>query len=1338
MRVLIVASILFISFTGLSQSWLDDYTTMSTKIFEGDFESARAIGEELKETLEKNGVNDTSYTNVLAGLSYTYHAYQEYDKAMQLSDQEIKLRKEQGDTNSQIYVESIYYNAIYHSYNNDFEGTVQSLEATYRAYERTGIGTEDQIISVRYQLASIYDGLQQYQKSEAHYLATEKYLEATVEPLDSTLLTVKNAISAVYFRQGKYDEAEPYYLHACNVVKRKVGEKTESYLLSLNSLGEFYIYAGKYEKAEKTFDKNAELSKEVYGDNSADYATSLNNLAVAKENLNKIDEAISIYKTVLNIKEEVFDTTSDYYALSLLNLGVAYERKGDIIAAEHYVKRALNTYRKIKPEISENHATTLSRYAAILGKKGQNTDALTYGLMAVNMQKELYGENHQGYCLSLQSYAMSVMNSGNFKNAESLFKECIELQTKVMGEEHPSTIVSFMCLAQVESELSKVEEAMASTLHAKELSKRVHGRKSPEYARALNTEANIYFQTHQYTKCRGAYNQALKLFKSVLGEDHLEYATVLNNIALFYTSIGDYNKSLEYLQQAMAIQKKHSSNPEALSGMIYTLNNFSNNYASMDDFAAAEKALNQSESIALDLLGDKHPDYTRIIMNKANLYADIGVYDKSISLYKKALATQEEVYGKNSIISATTLNNMATVYLYKAQSSNIDIKGAHEFAHQAIDLIDQAISITKNNHKGAGNLAADYNNLAECYRVLGEMDNAVANYDKAIAIERENGTEEAVIAVTQHNKALALLGAGENKKALEIAQAGIKVREEKYGVNSPVLRDAYLSLAQIYIHNSMMKEAGNILLTTKQIFEDEIETKFSYFSEKEKLAWLETNGVYLELNRMYAYSQQDENPEFLIKHAESELKLSGLLLRSSERMKHQITQSNDPELLQNFNAWQDAKRAFALSLDENLSEDSLQNMRNKIDLLEKTLSEQTKNTLIQDEVNLNSITQNLGENEYYVQFSSFNWTSDSITDRTYFALVYKNNDKQPDFIKLCSEHSILKHFNSKAATRKKGVDQLYGKGNTLNAALGKSLLDSLLSEMPLNSTVFYTPDGILHKISFAALAKDDSSYFSDNYNFVMINDPLSFFKNKRGDIDLQKFELIGAVDYGQDGDWKYLDGTESEIQTIHGILSSHNKEDRLRTQSNAKESTLLEDIAEFKPDALHIASHGFFYPDPDEIIVQEVVIEEDLAFRGSNSVAALSMHKNPMLRSGIVLAGANNVESNSEGILSAYEVAMADLSSLQLVVLSACETGLGDVSGSQGVYGLQRAFKMSGVNKLVMSLWQVPDKETAEFMTNFYRELSENKSVEEAFSLTQKGMKVKYDPYFWAAFTLVN
>ena len=96
------------------------------------------------------------------------------------------------------------------------------------------------------------------------------------------------------------------------------------------------------------------------------------------------------------------------------------------------------------------------------------------------------------------------------------------------------------------------------------------------------------------------------------------------------------------------------------------------------------------------------------------------------------------------------------------------------------------------------------------------------------------------------------------------------------------------------------------------------------------------------------------------------------------------------------------------------------------------------------------------------------------------------------------------------------------------------------------------------------------------------------------------------------------------------------------------------------------------------------------------------------------------------------------LRNTNLVVLSACETGLGDILGSEGVYGLQRAFKMAGVNYLIMSLWQVPDEETAEFMTTFYKHLTTSHDIRKSFKLTQQAMRKKYDPYYWAAFVLVD
>ena len=140
---------------------------------------------------------------------------------------------------------------------------------------------------------------------------------------------------------------------------------------------------------------------------------------------------------------------------------------------------------------------------------------------------------------------------------------------------------------------------------------------------------------------------------------------------------------------------------------------------------------------------------------------------------------------------------------------------------------------------------------------------------------------------------------------------------------------------------------------------------------------------------------------------------------------------------------------------------------------------------------------------------------------------------------------------------------------------------------------------------------------------------------------------------------------------------------------------------------------------------------------------------NPLMRSGLVFAGANDVwqkpvmntgekMKREDGVLTAAEVSTLDLRRTELVVLSACETGLGDIKGAEGVYGLQRAFKMAGVKYIIMSLWQVPDKETAEFMTTFYQYLDKTNDIKRSFYLTQMEMWKKYDPYFWGAFVLIE
>ena len=187
-----------------------------------------------------------------------------------------------------------------------------------------------------------------------------------------------------------------------------------------------------------------------------------------------------------------------------------------------------------------------------------------------------------------------------------------------------------------------------------------------------------------------------------------------------------------------------------------------------------------------------------------------------------------------------------------------------------------------------------------------------------------------------------------------------------------------------------------------------------------------------------------------------------------------------------------------------------------------------------------------------------------------------------------------------------------------------------------------------------------------------------------------------------------------------------------------------------KNNILHLATHGFFFDDPNKVRLEEkkeVIEFGAITFRGASrayGVTSFVNNENPLMRSGLVLAGANDVwvstekEESDDGVLTAQEVTQIDMRKNDLVVLSACETGLGDIKGSEGVYGLQRALKMAGVKNIIMSLWEIPDRETVEFMDLFYNKLLGTRDIGEAFYASQKEMRSKYDPYFWGAMVLME
>ena len=214
---------------------------------------------------------------------------------------------------------------------------------------------------------------------------------------------------------------------------------------------------------------------------------------------------------------------------------------------------------------------------------------------------------------------------------------------------------------------------------------------------------------------------------------------------------------------------------------------------------------------------------------------------------------------------------------------------------------------------------------------------------------------------------------------------------------------------------------------------------------------------------------------------------------------------------------------------------------------------------------------------------------------------------------------------------------------------------------------------------------------------------------------------------------KPLPATKTEVENISATLKSKGWQVTNYLADNASETNLK---TQQSPRVLHVATHGYFFPD---IPMED---KDQTRFLGMDRQQVL---QDPMLRSGLLLTGANRtlqgeVSTGENGLLSAAEASLLDLRETELVVLSACETGKGEVKNSEGVYGLRKAFTDAGAQNIIMSLWKVDDKVTQEFMTRFYRLwLNDKTTIREAFHKTQLEIKAKYpQPYYWGAFILVG
>jgi len=850
-------------------------------------------------------------------------------------------------------------------------------------------------------------------------------------------------------------------------------------------------------------------------------------------------------------------------------------------------------------------------------------------------------------------------------------------------------------------------------------------------------------------------------------------------LAELYRSLGDYAKAEPLCQRSLAIKEK-TLGPEHLD-VALTLNNLAGLYQTLGDYAKAEATYKRSLAIREKVLGPEHLYVAPTLNNLAGLYYDLGDYAKAEAMYKRSLDIYKKALGPDHPKVAIILNNLGSLH-----------RSLGDYA-KAEPLFQRSLAITE---KTLGpehlDVALTLNNLAGLYQDLGDYTKAEPMYQRSLAIkEKVLGPDHPDVAISLSNLGVFIYETlGDYTKAEPLYQRSLAIWEKALGPDHPKVALILRNQAFLYASNAKYQKAHSLFIQAQKIDGKFIEQIMSFTSEEQKLKFLLTKK-----SSMYAFFNLVNQHEKQITNAKKDaldiwLKRKGVILEAQKRFQEAIVYSDDPEAVNVFHALARKRSQFSKftfsgpgketieKYKQNMAkiEKNIQELEAKLSKISQTFALKQKKT----KADSNKVANALPENTALIEFARIKKVNFKVKGKEklwsndiYLAFVlHSGKGNSPKLIDLGDAEKI----DNMILNFKKKIMDTQGKGNE---QFSRELYD--LAFAPLKSSlgnvteIFVSPDGNLNLIPFEILKDTDGKYLIEKYSFNYLSagrDIIGFgqLHGKAG-----KSMLIGDPDFDltindknnslrslgmnysepqfvatrspdmRNYNFDRLPGTKKEVEIIHDLLGA-NKSD-IYTGNVALEEVLKRSEA---PSILHLATHGFFLTDKqmsyisgDTLLIEQNILEN---FKPSGK-----KYENPLLRSGIALAGANNaLKSNdpkeSDGIVTAEKVLGLRLLGTDMVVLSACETGLGEVKSGEGVYGLRRAFTQAGAKSIVMSMWPVSDRETQELMVEFYKniivkKLNRNQALRQAALKEMKITEKRYgtnNPLYWGAFIFLG
>ncbi len=922
---------------------------------------------------------------------------------------------------------------------------------------------------------------------------------------------------------------------------------------------------------------------------------------------------------------------------------------------------------------------------------------------------------------SLLQLLRPLIENQQLEEAHNVVDAAQEKVLAAFGKNHLKNAGCIAYRGKIYQHQEKYPEAVAAILESLAIQQKIIGRESLPYSVNLSILGSIYLAMGDFVKAQPVLLETLATRSKLLGKEHPDYARALINLGALYIHLADYDKATLSYQDAIAVFAKTlgKRHPDYLRAMA----NLGSIYFEKGDFFRAEPLFMEVNEGFLALVGKKHPLYAKNALNLATLYANHGDSAKAVPLYLEVIDIYKNSLGKDNVDYYLTLTNLSSIY-----------QKAGDFGTAEPLLLEARDGFL-------GILGAAHPHYAEVLRRLGTLYLAQRDFARAEPLLLESNA----------------------------------IVQKSLGANHPKYFEGLSNLALLYQQTQRIPEAAPLYAQSAVGNRRLLERSACYSAESEQFSYLKT--FQQSTAQSYSFVQDYPKADLTGEAYNNALFYKGFLLNTAMQLKYSALA--DSTTAPQFERLRACQRRLTLQYAEPIAARNsslVADLESEVIDIEKELVRTLLGyggTLRQ--INWQEVQAVLKPGEAAVEFINYQYQhgqdSDSIM---YAALVLRPGMSVPTFLPLFELKEIQPLLKGASGGNYRRINALYAHG----AAGQKTLYDLIWA--PLESSlvgvtkVYCSASGLLHQINLGAIPFNSRETFGEHRQLILLGSTRQLVMPKKAMPENKKVLLVGGVRYAADdaaielanklasrsyqqaelsdpaleidsltrGDsWRFLPESRTEVLELQRLMQAAKFNVYLDTGYAATEES-VKYYGQYQnstaPRVLHFATHGFFFPNP-KTLPSNMFSETTLSYKTA---------ENPLLRSGIVLAGAQEIWASGrppaereDGVLTAYEISRMNLSATELVVLSACETGLGDIESDEGVYGLQRAFKIAGAKYVLMSLWKVNDQTTREFMTEFYSQwLKKGLGIPEAFRNAQHKMKVKYpeEGYHWAGWVLVG